>query len=319
MEGKSPLPFAPSAPPAKSAFEIFQAFCDANEISKKDCINLYNDLADVRIGILVDDSASMNRKIVPEGTNAFLAPVVTRWSEATNDVASILNIVLAMKPSEGIDLYFMNRPGPTRRVSNLSEIASYFNAPPSESTPMLRTLRNIFSSANVSSSGRYLLVIITDGQPNDGYPEEASIEQLKDLLMRKPSNLYVSMVECSDCAEEMDYLESWNSIIPQFDNTEDYPEELRRIRTIQRNQSFKFTRMDYVIKILLATLNRAYFNVDMVAMGSSSSSTTTTYVSSSTPATYATYAASSSAPATYTLPPPSTTYAQNSDCCCVML
>ena len=132
---------------------------------------------------------------------------------------------------------------------------------------MLKSLRNIFNAAHVRTSERYLLIIVTDGQPNDGATEESSIDELKSLLYRKPGNLLVSMVECSDQPEEMEYLETWNNQIPGFDNTEDFPEEVKRIRTIQGNPNYKFTYTDYVIKVLLATLNREYFSVDMYRTG----------------------------------------------------
>lgn len=351
MEGKSmlttssslPTPSAPSLPavPARplmmstSPFESFQRYCDANEISKRDCLNLWNDLKDVRIGLLIDDSPSMASQIIPEGTNAFTAPPnVTRWSEATNDALLILRIVLALKPTEGIDLYFLNRDGPSGMVSTIPQIAGYFSAPPSTgSTPLLSAFTKIARSRQVTSVSKYLLIIVTDGSPNDGVPVTESIPQFKDLLMRKPGNLYVSMVECSDCAEEMDYLESWNNVIPNFDNSEDYPEELRRVRMIQNNQNFKFSRIDYIIKILLAPLNRLYFSLDMqqqqqpASVTYPSGSSSVPSMSASATGVGASYYSS---PA-YSYPPPdnlsssssspssSNNNNNNNDCCCVIL
>jgi len=49
--------------------------------------------------------------------------------------------------------------------------------------------------------------------------------------------------------------------IPNFDNTDDYREELQKVKQIQ-GQDFKFDYNDYVVKILLATFVRWYFNID---------------------------------------------------------
>lgn len=53
----------------------------------------------------------------------------------------------------------------------------------------------------------------------------------------------------------------WDGSIKNFDNTDDYREELQRVKTIN-GQSFKFDYTDYVIKILLATFVRWYYNLD---------------------------------------------------------
>lgn len=46
-------------------FKTFSAFCAAREISAEDCKNLYDTFSVTDIGILVDDSPSMNNRIVP--------------------------------------------------------------------------------------------------------------------------------------------------------------------------------------------------------------------------------------------------------------
>ena len=113
-----PLPTSSSSATATSTFDSFQAYCDTQEISERDCRNLFHDLNGVRIGILVDDSSSMDKVIKLEGMNSFdsINSTATRWTEATKFVCSTLEIVLALKPHEGIDLYFMNRASPTETI-----------------------------------------------------------------------------------------------------------------------------------------------------------------------------------------------------------
>jgi hypothetical protein len=231
-----PPPYAPTAaaasdsksvpPPAsgsKSAasktatFDAFQLFCKRKEISAEDMQNLFNVLSGADVGVLVDDSPSMNQQIIPEGTNAFTmsaAASSTRWSEATKLTYLVLQIVTAIKPDDGIDLYFMNRQAPSAKIHTTQEAAPYFAFPPDPNggTPMLRALRQIFDAKGKSASARpYLLVVVCDGEPNDGYPTEQSIPQLKQLLIGKPANIHVSLAECTDNKESMDFLESWNA------------------------------------------------------------------------------------------------------------
>jgi len=64
----------------------------------------------------------------------------------------------------------------------------------------------------------------------------------------------------------MEYLDKWNGQIRNFDNTDDYREEVQRVKNIQ-GQQFKFDFTDYIIKILLATFVKWYFNLDQRNVG----------------------------------------------------
>ena len=76
--------------------------------------------------------------------------------------------------------------------------------------------------------------------------------------MSKSKNVHVSFAECTDQEDDMAYLDQWDGQIPNFDNTDDYREELARVKAVQGPQ-FKFDYTDYVVKILLATFVRWYF------------------------------------------------------------
>jgi len=252
-------------------FEEFQRFSAQKEISKEDTKNLYDVLTRVDVGVLVDDSPSMCTRIVPDGQNkqyqASSAPVTTRWTEATKLVYTVLQLLVAAKPDDGIDLYFLNRSGPTEHVRTIQDAANFFTQPPSRgATPIIGALSRIFDAHRTPRLGKeYLLVVVTDGEPSDGTPE-----RMKQVLLSKPNHMHLSLAECTDNKEHMDFLEDWNRQIPKFDNTEDYPEELTRIRTLQRNPNYKFSYTDYVVKILLATFFSKYFKVDMPSSSSAS-------------------------------------------------
>lgn len=107
--------------------------------------------------------------------------------------------------------------------------------------------------AQYGNSGQNtLLVMITDGCPSD-----ASKWQLKQTLINKPSNIFLSMVECTDNEEDMDYLSGWDNQIVRYHNQEDYGEELRMVRAVQ-GRSFKFTRANYVQMIVLSPVFPKY-------------------------------------------------------------
>ena len=63
--------------------------------------------------------------------------------------------------------------------------------------------------------------------------------------------------------ENMRFLDELDKSIPNFDNTDDYRDEQRKVKRIQ-GVNFKFDYTDYVIKILLATFVKWYFNLDQI-------------------------------------------------------
>ena len=71
-------------------------------------------------------------------------------------------------------------------------------------------------SGTVRSGRQLLIVTITDGEPA-GNPRETR-ENLRQVLMNITSNgrTHVSFAECSDQAEDMEYLDAWDGVIPKY-------------------------------------------------------------------------------------------------------
>jgi hypothetical protein len=115
---------------------------------------------------------------------------------------------------------------------------------------MIASLRQMYRL--YSHLPRVLLVLVTDGEPSDG-----SYDALFSTLSQLPRNMYISMVECNDNEEEMDYLSGWDTRLPRFHNQEDYGEELALVRRVN-GQSTKFTRANYVQMILLSPIYPKY-------------------------------------------------------------
>jgi len=212
-------------------------------------------LANCKIVILCDDSSSMGAPIAEEGTDPFALKTSTRWGELKKLAAACINIITCINPG-GLDLYFLNRP-PVLGVTDTSRLAGVFTQLPNGSTPLYRALKDLYAAtSSVPDSQQILLVVITDGEPSD-----CTRDQFYQICCAKRRNVHLSFAECTDQADDMEWLDAFDNKIPNFDNTDDYREELQRVRQIQ-GPTFPFTYTHYVIKILLATFVRFYFNLD---------------------------------------------------------
>jgi hypothetical protein len=103
----------------------------------------------------------------------------------------------------------------------------------------------------VVAGQRVLVVVITDGEPSDG-----SVNDLFNLLKyRRHPNIHVSLAEMSEDEETMRFLDGWDNLLVNFDNNDDYRVELARVLAAGRMR--KFTYQDYVVKILLGSIQRS--------------------------------------------------------------
>ncbi len=235
----------------------WEAYCSQSEVRPEIQRDLCDVIASSKIVLLLDDSGSMSTPVRAPGANVFAPVTTTRWSELMGDVASIVQLVTAVS-TQGIDVHFMNRAG-LLGVTDPMQLSSLFAAPPAGATPMVTALRSIYNTYR-DTRGRVLVILITDGEPSD-----AGYDDLYQTLMNKPSNFYISLVECNDNEEEMDFLTGWDLRIPRFHNQEDYAEELRLVRQVQ-GQNTKFTRANYVQMIVLSPVYPKYA-IDIRRMG----------------------------------------------------
>lgn len=229
----------------------FQLLVKQNELSSEIASQLHQVLSNCDIVLLCDDSGSMQNAIIEGNTNK----QTTRWLELKKLASVIIEFVTAINPN-GLDIYFFHRPT-LRNVVDMTNLQNTFNELPNGRTPLISTLKKIYKDkSDLPAERQLLIVVITDGEPTDG-----SYDDLYYALVNKRDNVHVSLAECTDNEEEMRYLDSFDGRIRNFDNTDDYREELARVKAVQ-GQQFKFDYTDYVIKILLATFVRWYFNLD---------------------------------------------------------
>jgi hypothetical protein len=268
-EGASPLRLAvvAAAAPARPAGATAGADADARfaqlvkrrELNPRVAAQLREVLSTCDISLLCDDSDSMAQAIAEEGTDHFAAKLSSRWLELKRLAAVLIEIVTAMNPA-GIDIHFLNRPS-AFGVTTTAGLASVFATPPAGATPLVSRLCQLTGEAKgAARNASRLLIVITDGEPTDG-----SRDDLRQALEDKPANVHLSFAECTDQADDCEYLDAYTGLIRNFDNTDDYREEQARVKAMQGTQ-FKFDFGDYVIKILLATFVRWYFNLDRAAV-----------------------------------------------------
>jgi hypothetical protein len=222
------------------------------EISPQQADDLYSSLTTSKVVLLLDDSGSMGTRVAdPMSLPYSRTGFPTRWSELDMLAHSVIDYVSSTTPS-GLDTYFLNRPS-LMGVTDHAQIAPAFLTPPRGGTPIIGALRAIFDgySALAAAGQRVLVVVVTDGEPSDG-----SVMDLFNLLKyRRHPNIHVSLAEMSEDEETMRFLDGWDTLLPNFDNSDDFQLERRRVLSTGRVR--KFTYQDFVVKILLGSLMRS--------------------------------------------------------------
>lgn len=222
-------------------------------------------IPNTKVVLLCDDSSSMTQTILSEGADPF-APITaatkTRWSELKRLAAEIITIVTSLN-NNGIDLHFLHREKLTGVTTPAGLQAKFLELPHEETTPLVATLEKVYNE-NVPflNKGQKLLIIcICDGEPR-GSPVETR-EGLKASLLNitRSGQVHVAFSEATDSEEDCEYLDSFDGIIPNFDNNDFCEMEIARVKRIQ-GVNFKFDYSDYVAKILLGTFDRWCYLLD---------------------------------------------------------
>jgi len=235
----------------------FEKYVKRNELTHDVATKLKNVLGRCKIVLLADDSGSMESEIKePNGK------VTTRWQELKTLAAKLVELITVTN-EDGLDIYFLNR-GQMFGVKDLFKLADIFSAQPSGGTPLGQRIEQIRTDNNAILNRKELLILtITDGHPTDRGNFEDSKTYFEESLqiVTKGGRVHVSICECTDRPEDMDYLDELDGKITNFDNTDDYREVLQKIRQ-KYGPNFKFDYNDYMIKIVLATFYRDYYNLD---------------------------------------------------------
>lgn len=252
----------PLDPPAYDAKQMpFDKLVHDKEISSQIASDLLRIVPTCKVVLLCDDSSSMQNTICEEGVDPFAPRTSTRWLQLKQLTAILVEYIVALC-QEGLQVEFLNRQSPGM-IKSVADLQPVFTQLPVGGTPLISRLNDIFNKTSVPTGKTLLVIAITDGAPTDG-----SHQDLYWTLRNKPRNVHVSMAECTDDEASMSYLDDWDTQIPNFDNCDDFRLESQRVRRMQ-GPNFRFTRIEYIAKILLATYDRRYFNLDQVPLSSS--------------------------------------------------
>jgi hypothetical protein len=258
--------------PRELAWIRFVAYATTKEFTAVVTQKLFDTLSNTLVVLVCDDSTSMRSQIKPESGKSTVKPV-TRWDELRMLAAEVIELVTAINP-HGIDVHFLNRAN-VFGCTSVGALQASFANPPVGNTPIVRTLDAIYNALMIDTpeTQQVLFVVVTDGEPSGGGGE--TLFGLKRCIQKitNTGRMHVSFAECTDDEETMAFLDTWDGQIRNFDNTDDYREELRRVRIAQNDPAFKFDRADYVRKILLATYDRWYYNLDQTSVAVSNYST----------------------------------------------
>ncbi|CAF2758329.1 unnamed protein product [Rotaria sp. Silwood2] len=249
---------------AEARMQKFADIAARYEISHEFASRL-RQLEGYEIVFLCDDSGSMGTAV--DTDNAF-AVRSTRWDELKQIVSITVDIGSVLDP-DGLDIYFLNRP-PLLHVKHSSELMPAFAKPPNGLTPITRVLRQILQAKQSEIQERKLLIIIaTDGQPTDDYGKTdiGALERVLKYERTPADRVLITFCACTDDDQAVGYLNRWDETIPFLDVCDDYRSERKEIWRVQGRQ-FPFSFGDYVVKILLGSIDRYFDNLDQKPVGS---------------------------------------------------
>lgn len=215
--------------------------------------------------MILDDSSSMRTPVI-DRTQTQLTPfdpLPTRWDELKHIVSVIVDLASTVN-SDGIDIYFLNRQ-PLLRVTDASQLDETFSHVPNGPTPLTPVLRYVFNVKRSQIHDRKLLVLIaTDGLPTDNIGRSDLLELEKALRYeRNPSmeRMLVTFLACTNDLDTVGYLNQLDKKIPFVDVLDDYHSERAEVIAAQ-GRRFAFSYGDYVVKLLLGSIDRWFDHLD---------------------------------------------------------
>jgi hypothetical protein len=251
-----PVPSAPLEQilPAQSPMERFGEVVDKYHISNYFALKL-RQLEGYDITIICDDSGSMSCPVI--NPSSPFEPVETRWSEAQKSLKIIVDIA-SIFDSDGIDIYYLNRK-PIKSVRSAQDLESRrgFSSPPSGSTPLGKILAQVLKDKALMVKEKPVLIIIfTDGEPDN------LNEFVSNLKNRSPiERIPICIVACTDDDKSIGYLDKLDKKIKYLDVCDDFLSETKQIKKIQ-GSAFSFTFGDYIVKILLGSIDHSLDQLD---------------------------------------------------------
>eukprot|EP00697_Spironema_sp_BW2_P009053 gnl/Spiro4/2382_TR1148_c0_g1_i1.p1 gnl/Spiro4/2382_TR1148_c0_g1~~gnl/Spiro4/2382_TR1148_c0_g1_i1.p1 ORF type:complete len:295 (-),score=77.81 gnl/Spiro4/2382_TR1148_c0_g1_i1:229-1080(-) len=247
--------------PEEARLAQFRALIARHEISDLFAAKL-RQLEGYKIVAILDDSGSMNTPVDVSATDPY-APSRTRWTELQQTASAVIEIG-GLLDRDGVDVYFLNRE-PVRNCTpfNMSGLVTQFSYPPAGYTPICRVFRQVLADhARTLVERKLLILLATDGTPTDDRGNSDYVNFENFLKNRsQPDRIPVSIMACTDEDEVMTYLNHLDDTCPSVDVCDDYVSERREVLLAQGN-SFRFSRGDWIVKILLGSIDPALDQLD---------------------------------------------------------
>ncbi len=211
-------------------------------------------LEDYDIVVIADDSGSMSQNAHAVSPDNPFAKVPSRWDELCQRVGDILDFATTLD-KDGIDIYFLNRPGATN-VTSREQVVDLFANPPWGGTPLLGTYQQVLKDKSSNKETKTLILIATDGEP------ERKGEFIHFIMNRsEPHRSPTSILVCTDNDKEVAWLNQLDKSTPYLDVTDDYKSEKAEVMKAQKGE-VNFTEGDHFVKALMGAIDDTYGNLD---------------------------------------------------------
>jgi len=241
---------SPIAPPIdRREMLILRGILDRFEIRLAQAVDL-NVLRNYEIVIIADDSGSMGLRD--------MGAKVNRWEELKETLSLIIEIGGCFNAC-GLDINFLNRP----KVSNVmspsdSHFVSAFASVPRGGTPLTRKLNTVVAE---SSGGKpVLLVILTDGVPDDGPTNFGNA--LRNVVGRRTTSteFRVQIMACTRDDQAVGWINRLHGELKEIGVTDDYDSE--RAKVLLSGRMREFSRGDWVMKAMLGPISSKFDDMD---------------------------------------------------------
>ncbi|CAF1587864.1 unnamed protein product [Adineta steineri] len=217
------------------------------------------------IVLILDDSSSMSTPVIDrnqQGISPF-SRLPTRWDELKHVVSIVVDLASTLDP-DGVDLYFLNRP-PLLHITDSLQVNETFSRLPNGPSPLTSTLKEVLNIKRSHILDRKLLILIaTDGIPTDdkGQSDLIGLERvLRNERQPFIDRIYISFIACTNDLQSVGYLNRFDKNIPYVDVLDDYNSERAEILAVQ-GKTFPFSYGDYVVKILLGSIDPWFDQLD---------------------------------------------------------
>lgn len=218
-----------------------------------ECVKKYD------IHVIADDSSSMTEpsEYLSFRTNTIVKK--TRWDELHETIEVITELAILLD-DDGIDLWFLNVADPVKNVTSKETVMMHFNRVPRGRTPLTSVLARVMQEPSASGKPK-LILIATDGEPNDDDGYDDSENFLRLLKSRNVDRNRISILACTTSEKQMEWLNRVDKEAKHVDVIDDYLTERGQILAVQ-GSSFTYSHGDHVLKMLLGPVLQKYDDLD---------------------------------------------------------